>query len=75
MNRAIGGDPAPVLLTCRSFVDGVEVTGGRQARPRSMVFLGFANADKGKDLKGEQSRSNQLCIYHWKFWGPLGLDF
>ena len=52
MNKAIGGDLAPAILTCqtRSFVDGVEVTGGRQARPRSMVFLGYASADEGENL-------------------------
>ena len=52
MNKAIGGDLAPAILTCqtRSFVDGVEVTTGRQARPRSMVFLGYASADEGENL-------------------------
>ena len=55
MNKATGGDLAPVILTCRtrSFVNGVEVTAGRQARPRSMVYLGFPTADIGKDSKGE----------------------
>ena len=33
--------------------DGVEVSGGRQARPRSMVYLGFPTADIRKDSKGE----------------------
>ena len=51
MNKAIGGNLPPVLLACQtvSFVGGVEVTGGRQARPRSMVLLGNPSTEKGED--------------------------
>ena len=60
MNKTIGGDLAPVMLTCetRSFVGGVEVTAGRQARPvllQGKLLLGIPSADKGEDLQDNQS--------------------
>ena len=74
MNKAIGGDLAPVILTCetRSFVGGVEVTAGRQARPvllQGKVLLGIPSADKGEALENNQSGLNILpqCEKFWKF--------
>ena len=77
MNTAIGGDLAPVLLTCqtRSFVDGVEVTGARQARPRSMVFLGYAGADKGKRFKRRKKPIKSTMYLSLEVKGPSGPRF